>query len=90
MWHTVAEESRSEHELLPHFGRESIVDERAASHTAKGPANALGHATLLRRVDGRKLSGDARFQTILLERFACVFPSFSVTPADSAAARDDS
>ena len=44
-----------------------------------------------RRVGGHKLLGDARFQAILLERFARVFPSFVRTPAnDSAAARDDS
>ena len=91
MWHTVAEVSLSEHELPSQLGRESPVDEKAAKHTAKGPANALGHAVLLGRVGGRKLLGDARFQAVLLERFARVSPSFVGTPAnDSAAARDDS
>ena len=91
MWHAVAEVSRSEHELPPQLERESTFDEKAANHTAKGPTNALGHAILLRRVGGRKLLGDARFQAILLVRFARVFPSFVGTPAnDSAAARDDS
>ena len=51
---------------------------------------ALGHPILLRRVGGRKLLGDARFQAILLERFTRAFPSFVGTPAnDSATARDD-
>ena len=91
MWNTVAEVSRSEHELPSQLGRESIVDEKEANHTAKGPANALGHAILLRHVGGRKLLGDARFQAILLERFARVFPSFVGTLANgSTAARDDS
>ena len=86
----VAEVSRGEHELLSQLGRESTVDEKAANHTAKGPANALGYVILLRRVRGDKLLGDARFQAILLERFARVFPSLVGTPAnDSAAARDD-
>ena len=59
--------------------------------TIKGPTNALGHAILLRRIGGRKLLGDARFQAILLERFARVFPSFVGPPAnDSSTARDDS
>ena len=90
VWHTVVEVSRSEHELPPQLGRESIVDEKAANHTAKGPANALGHAILLRRVGGRKLLGDARFQEKPLKRFARVFPSFVGTPANvSAAARDE-
>ena len=63
----------------------------AANHTAKGPANALGHAILLRRVGGRKPLDVARFQAILLERFARVFHSSVGTPANnSAAARDDS
>ena len=91
MWHTVAEVSRSEHELPPQLWRESTIDEKAANHTAKGPANALGYALLLRREGGRKFLGDDRFQAILVERFARVFPSFVGTPAnDSAAARDDS
>ena len=91
VWHTVAEVSRSEHELPPQLGRESTVDKKVASHTAKGPANVLGHVILLRRVGGRKLLGDACFQAILLKRFARVLPSFVGTPAnDSAAARDDS
>ena len=87
----VAEVRRNEHELPPQLGRESTVDEMAANHSAKGPANALGHAILLRHVGGRKLLGDARFQAILLEHFARVFPFFFGTPAnDSIAARDDS
>ena len=90
VWHTVAEVSRSEHELLPKLGRESTVDEKAANHTTNGPANALGHAILRRRVGGRKCLGDPCFQAILFERFARVFPSFVGMPAnDSAAARDD-
>ena len=60
-------------------------------HTAKGPANVLGHTIILRCVGGRKLLGDARFQAILLERFARVFPLFVGTPAnDSATTRDNS
>ena len=91
MWDTVAEVSQSEYELPPQLGRESTVNEKAANHTAQGPANALGHAILLRRVGGRKHLGDVRFQAILLERFARVFLSFVGTPAnDSAAARDGS
>ena len=89
--HTVAEVSRSEHDLPSQFGRESTVDEKQANRTAKSPANALGHAILLRRVGDRELLGDARFQAMLFERFARAFPSFVGTPAnDSAAARDDS
>ena len=87
----VAEVSRSEHKLPPRLRRESTIDEKAARHTARGQANALEHAILLRRVGGRKLRGDARFQAILLERFARLFLSFVGTPAnDSATARDDS
>ena len=91
MWHTVAEASRSEHELPPQLGRESTVDKKAANHTAKVPANALGHAIMLRCVGDRKLLGNARFQAKLLERFARVLPSFIGTPAnDLADARDGS
>ena len=90
VWHTVAGVSRSEHELSPQLGRESTVDEMAANHTAKGPGNALGHAILLTRSGGCKSLGDARFQAILLERFARIFPFSVDTPANnSAAARDD-
>ena len=87
----VAELRRSEHELPPQLGRESTVDEMAANQSAKGRANAFGHAILLRHVGGRKRLGDARFQAILLERFARAFPFFFGTPAnDSVAARGNS
>ena len=90
-WHTVAELSRSEDELPPQLAREFTVDGNAANHTTEGPANSRGHAIFLRRVGGRKLLGNARFQAILLERFARVFPSFVGTPTnDSATASNDS